>query len=112
MSNKNHKNLRQKIVDMRDVFFLGTLASALSPYVLPTVIQKVRRDMLNGEREKNSNVKIRDPKTIGAGLGIGTGITMDVVSAVDYWNHPEFLLLPLATNIASGLYEVSRYIHN
>ena len=81
---------------------------ALGPYVCPTV----RRFFSEGDAKIEIN-KLNFTHCIGYTVGCIAGFALDFAQALGYVyavrnNHSEVLLLPIATNVASLLYEKSK----
>lgn len=81
---------------------------AFGPYVVPTLARKLRR----------MDTKSSITQDIGIGVGMAGGIAAFVAQTAiygyvaGYLKHPEVALVPVATNIASGLYEIGRKMHS
>jgi len=88
-------------------FGAGFLFTSTSPYTLATHIRFLDSWLKGGEEEGPRAV------TFGAVLGfyvaMAQGITYALVSGKE--SHPEILLIPAATNVASGAYELGRWMY-
>jgi len=78
---------------------LSTLIFSTFPYAIPSVVQPF------AEKE--------DDFTLSENIGLSIGFTVAVVGVVSqiflYSIFPELLALPLATNLANGVYEINEY---
>jgi len=88
---------------LKDFFILaGGIASVIQllPYILPTHL-KIKRS----SKSRDLNVA----QNIGGYTGMGVGFLGIMGQAYLYGEHPKYLLVPLATNLASGLYEWQKH---
>ena len=79
------------------------------PYIIPTTVRDFRNS--NGDTGGNSLAQ-----NIGGYTGVFSGLVADIGQVLGYSyavkeNHPEFLLIPIATNAASGAYEIGRKMY-
>ena len=113
-------------------YLMGTAAVlTLSPYAIPTV----RRLAMEGQPctdntpinnpipDNNTSVTIPDnvvsnthAENWGIGLGLISGIAIDTGQVLGVYyaaqhGHYEVLFIPVATNVASGLYELGRKVY-
>lgn len=121
VSKNNIKRLGQEIIDGGKMFLLGTASLAVLPYALPSSVKV----LIECEAERKSfKVKVKDVRSsisaysedMGVVSGLVAGVTLNIgqVMAYNYLvknNHPEVLLIPLATNAVSGIYEGGRYLY-
>jgi len=81
------------------------------PYVIPSFVRGCKDDAVKPSYEFDSNAEM-----VGAYTGCIGGLVADVGQIVGYayavkHDHPEILLIPVATNVASGLYEIGRKMY-
>jgi hypothetical protein len=81
------------------------------PYIIPTAVRNIRNAKSDGDLSKYSLAK-----NIGGITGVIGGLVADIGQVVGYGyavkeDHPEFLLIPVATNVASGVYEIGRKMY-
>jgi len=90
------------------LFGEGFVKMFLAPYALPTLIRTFR-DI------KKEYSDLSTKQKIGFFSGVGLGSLTDICQVAGYYNMsvnegiPEVLLLPLATNVFSGIYELGRW---
>ena len=101
-----------KIGDSIKEFSLATSAGIAilltAPYIIPHFIRNTK------------NVKINIPGGVDTGGYFGTtlGVASLIGQAAGYhhlstvYDRPEWLLVPVATNVISGVYEIGRFIYN
>ncbi|HLC56342.1 MAG TPA: hypothetical protein VJJ23_03855 [Candidatus Nanoarchaeia archaeon] len=80
------------------------------PYILPTTIRSLNKP-LTAEEKNRTYTKTEDVLT---GLAIVAGIGGIVIQVVGYYqlarhDKEEFLLIPVTTNVISGIYEIGRH---
>jgi len=83
-----------------------------TPYMLPTAVRNYRDGSSEG---KLGNPKYEQAQYAGALTGFFGGIGADVAQMagylyLDFNGHPEVLAIPVATNVASGIYELGRSV--
>jgi hypothetical protein len=110
------KDFRSSLSEpIKDVskFFSSIIKVNLAPYFIPTTIYRLDAKLDDRKEEKIDNSN-RWGDFVGlAGLSIQAAIYYSIVtskgdSEVLEKGHPEVLLIPLATNLASGAYEFYR----
>lgn len=91
--------------------FAGGVCGAIIviPYCIPTAIRGLR------ETESQTG-QLTLAENVAGWTGAIPGAAIDVVQGCGYHylathNHPEVLAVPVATNVVSGLYEVSRAVY-
>jgi len=82
----------------------------ITPYIIPTGVREIKDMRIN---DGSPPKKLTVSEKIGFTTGLITGFTGDLVqlglySALVATNHPEALLIPFTTNLASGAYEIGR----
>jgi len=85
-------------------------------YIAPTVV-RIIRDPKPDKPDSDSSPYYSSAEIIGGYTGTIGGIVADFGQVVGYTyaateDHPEFLLIPVATNVASGVYEIGRKIYS
>jgi len=88
---------------------IGSLMLAI-PYIVPTAVRNFR----NVDENTSKTTLAED---IGGYTGTACGILADIGQLGGYYyvakeGYPEFLLIPVATNLASGIYEIGRKMYN
>ncbi len=111
-SGVNLKNTRSKLKQVGGDFIAMASISSLCPYIIPTTV-RLHRDIESlGEKVE---IDVADYIGLSAGLIAGVGSYIVQVGGYLYaveHDHPEALLIPVATNVVSGVYEVGRKIYN
>jgi len=89
------------------------LTIVTAPYMIPTAVRKYR-DVESSER-KFEHPTHEQAQYAGAITGFFGGIGMEIAQLAGYvylryHDHPEVLAIPVATNVASGIYELGRSV--
>ncbi|MDD5133517.1 MAG: hypothetical protein PHD81_04785 [Candidatus Nanoarchaeia archaeon] len=90
--------------------FLGAAAIV---HVIPYIIPRAIIGRSNKKKKLEDYGTLEDSATIlGATIGfLSLPIQLDLYSWVGN-DYPEFLLLPIVTNVISGAYEIGRFVYN
>jgi hypothetical protein len=108
---ENTSNVGKSLKDFVGMYAVGTAFMVGMPYAIPTYARGFKNHE-NSDYDLEMNAQI-----VGEIGGIVTGVVADIGQVVGYGyavkeDHPEFLLIPVATNIASGVYEIGRKMYN
>ena len=103
----NIRNLRKGFTDASKIFFASTATLVSAPYVVPSFSRLIKE-------VGDEDVQLKVLERIGLHSGFFTGLVADIGQLFGYFylavdDHPEALLIPLATNVVSGLYEIGRH---
>jgi hypothetical protein len=111
-SGDNLKNIGSKLKQTGGNFLTAVGLVSVCPYILPTTIRGVKdaKTSSSGETEFDAT------HHVGYSTGLLGGLALDVVQITGYSyavenDHPEALLIPVVTNVASGVYEVGRSMY-
>ena len=103
------KNIGSKLRQVGTNFIGVVSAASICPYISPTAFRVWKEDKSSGKND------VADKIELTAGLLGAIAITYaqaeGYLYAVEH-DHPEALLIPVATNVASGVYEIGRKIYN
>ncbi len=105
----NLKDIGVKLKQTGEGFISMNVFLNICPYILPTTIQGVRE--VSQTENKNSRAE-----NVGLSIGLVTGLALDAAQVIGYkyaiqHDHSEALLIPVITNVASGVYEVGRKMY-
>ncbi len=109
----NLKNIGSKLKQTGKNFLVGAGLLSICPYVLPTTIRGVK-DLESSSSEEtlfDSTHHVSFSTGLLSGLALGVAQVMGYSYAAEN-GHPEALLIPLATNVASGIYEIGRSMYD
>jgi hypothetical protein len=100
----------KSLKDFGKVYVVGTALMAGMPYAIPTYARSFK------EAKENPSYFETNAEDTGANCGFITGTMVDIGQFLGYVyavseDHPEALLIPLATNVLSGAYEIGRNIY-
>ena len=105
--------IREKLTkDYLSNFAQGFLVTCAIPYLLPRVVREFKEGPYDPNPRKNTSIKDR-----GFNDGVGLGLVGWIGQAVGYGtivnktHRPEILLIPFATNLTSGAYELGRKMY-
>ncbi|MDP4039696.1 MAG: hypothetical protein Q8P57_03900, partial [Candidatus Pacearchaeota archaeon] len=89
---------------------------SLGPYILPTTIRLFKYEETSSSEESSEEIKLDATHHVGFSAGFFAGIGLDIAQVMGYsyaveQDHPEALLIPVVTNVASGVYEVGRSMY-
>ena len=106
----NSNNLR-RVAEFLPTSLGAAAALVAMPYAVPSSVRMAR----NLAAETGSGQPL-DAGQAGVFAGIAVGLSADIGQLIGYFylarnDHPEALLLPLATNAASGVYELGRHLY-
>ena len=102
---------------------LGFVPMSLIPYFVPSFIRSITEDphpkIESLSLENLPSIDEENALNLGVNYGIGLGVLGWVAQAVGYYhfafnqtipedNVPEILLIPIATNLLSGFYELGK----
>lgn len=111
VSRANLKSLKNIAMD----FVASATSTAFALYIIPKVARCIRskEDSSNSEEVDFSS----DIQEIGLYAGFITGVVSWSAQTAAYSyaarnGHSEALLIPVATNVASGVYEIGRFMYN
>ncbi len=96
--------------DFSEEWYEGTKGMVILPYVVPSVRRSVR------EYKRDVKFPLWTVKDTGVAAGFVTGFVADMGQIIGYGyvvskGHPEVLLIPVVTNVASGVYETGRSLY-
>jgi hypothetical protein len=111
-SDDNFKNIGSKLKQTGENFLVAAGAVSICPYILPTTIRRIK----DSKSSSNEDIQFDATDHIGYSTGFLSGMALDFAQIIGYsyameHNHPEALLIPVVTNVASGVYEVGRSMY-
>jgi len=111
-SEDNLKNIGTKLKQIGETSLGMAEFTSLFPYVLPTTIRALKdaKTSLSGKTEFNPTYNVGFPAGFVGGIGLNIVQVMGYSYAVKQDN-PEALLIPVVTNVASGVYEFGRSMY-
>ena len=109
----NVKNIGSKLKQTGENFLVAAGLVSICPYILPTIIRGVK----DSKSSSYENTQFDATHHVGYSIGLLSGLALDVAQVMGYsyaveHDHPEALLIPVATNVTSGVYKIGRSIYN
>ena len=109
LTRENFSKVGKSVKEFSEFYIVGNMFMAITPYIMPYLVRRLKE-------HKQGSEDLSMAGFLGGTIGLVTGgmLTIGQIQIYQFamtQDHSEVLLIPVATNAVSGVYEIGRKMY-